>query len=616
MYRRTVKRYGFKVLGYICCARVLPWIILCVVWCSDPERMSSTSMGWDDKIVKQPEEETRESWTLCLHSLSDLSHISPIVFLYLIKECYASGTLKATRKFGVLQHQVHQVLNNGPRPGPATFVIHCLYALPVFDIHCEGFSHLIISSLRRFLKANLADSLQAKDLAAHLFVDMVQGYVNHDERILLKVVEVFDVRLTNLENVICELKATNINFRPVTALTFLEQYIFKLIESQSYMTAVTMLEHFSIRQSGKSFLLAMMEKKEFRAAEKWATFMGKPMLCVLVQEYFDRKMLKYAYVTIKKNNLRQEFGDVYHQCKESSMKQLAEKGCWDVAESKAKGDKQLIEYLVYLAMEAGYSEKVDELCDRYSLQGFPKSKEFDATLLHRKHYLCLKELGVEDVFWVDRVDSLHTATCYIEESKVVGVDCEWKPNYVKGSKPNKVSIMQIASSRRVFIFDLIKLSGDMPHILDNCLSRILQSPSILKLGYNFQCDMKQLTSSYETLGCFNHFEMLLDIQNVFKESSGGLSGLAEEILGAGLNKTRRNSDWEQRPLSQNQLEYAALDAAVLVHIFHHIWDQSQQATADGNDKIEWKSSIILHMDNAKTTKKNVRNRTKCRVEID
>jgi len=25
---------------------------------------------------------------------------------------------------------------------------------------------------------------------------------------------------------------------------------------------------------------------------------------------------------------------------------------------------------VYLAMEAGYSEKVDELCDRYSLKGF------------------------------------------------------------------------------------------------------------------------------------------------------------------------------------------------------------------------------------------------------
>ncbi|KAK3441549.1 hypothetical protein EUGRSUZ_B01653 [Eucalyptus grandis] len=111
--------------------------------------------------------------------------------------------------------------------------------------------------------------------------------------------------------------------------------------------------------------------------------------------------------------------------------------------------------------------------------------------------------------------------------------------------------MQIASSRSVFIIDLIKLSGDVPYILDNCLSRILQSSSILNLGYNFQCDMKQLASSYETLGCFKHFEMLLDIQNVFKESSGGLLGLAEEILGAGLNKTRRNSNWEQRPLNQN-----------------------------------------------------------------
>lgn len=29
---------------------------------------------------------------------------------------------------------------------------------------------------------------------------------------------------------------------------------------------------------------------------------------------------------------------------------------------------------VYLAMEAGYTEKVDELCERYSLEGFVKAK--------------------------------------------------------------------------------------------------------------------------------------------------------------------------------------------------------------------------------------------------
>lgn len=42
--------------------------------------------------------------------------------------------------------------------------------------------------------------------------------------------------------------------------------------------------------------------------------------------------------------------------------------------------------------------------------------------------------------------------------------------------------MQISSEKMVFILDLIKLYQDVPDILDNCLSRILHSPSILKLG--------------------------------------------------------------------------------------------------------------------------------------
>ncbi|KAG8649627.1 hypothetical protein MANES_08G112700v8 [Manihot esculenta] len=413
------------------------------------------------------------------------------------------------------------------------------------------------------------------------------------------------------------LKAQNDN-RFDTAKTFVEQYIFKLVESQSYMTAVTLLEHFSIRQSGQSFLLKMIENKELRAAEKWATFMGKPMLCLLVKEYVDRNMLKHAYEIIKKNNLKEEFPDVYHKCKERSLKNLAEKTLWDLAEAKTHGDRQLLEYLVYLAMEAGYSEKVDELCDRYSLEGFLKGKEaeLEACLPHDR-YLQLDELVVDDLGWVDEVDRLCDATSHIEGCKVVGIDCEWKPNYEKGSKPNKVSIMQIASEEKVFIFDLIKLFEDVPDVLDNCLIRILQSPRILKLGYNFQCDIKQLAHSYGELKCFKHYEMLLDIQNLFREPRGGLSGLAKKILGVGLNKMRRNSNWEQRPLSRNQLEYAALDAAVLVHIFHHIHNHPQPASVpEGHDKIEWKSYIVSHMDNPKKPKKGPKSKKASEGEID
>lgn len=187
--------------------------------------------------------------------------------------------------------------------------------LPMLGTDSEGFSHLLLSGLRRFLKSNTADSAEAKDVAAKLFVDIMEGVIEHDDRIAAKIIEVFDVGRENIETVIVQGKANGDHYRS-TALQILEQYIFRLVEGESYLAAVTMLEHFGIHQSGQSFLLEMLEKRQFMAAEKWATFMGQPMLSALVQEYVDRNKLKFAYLIIKKNNLEQDFPDVYHQYKE------------------------------------------------------------------------------------------------------------------------------------------------------------------------------------------------------------------------------------------------------------------------------------------------------------
>ncbi|XP_019184256.1 PREDICTED: uncharacterized protein LOC109179147 [Ipomoea nil] len=74
--------------------------------------------------------------------------------------------------------------------------------------------------------------------------------------------------------------------------------------------------------------------------------MGKQYLCTLVQEYIDRKLENDAYEVITKNHLREEFPEAYHQGKESKLKKLDEKGCWDVAEARTKNDRQLLEYLI------------------------------------------------------------------------------------------------------------------------------------------------------------------------------------------------------------------------------------------------------------------------------
>lgn len=544
------------------------------------------------KSNKDDDDEEENKNAICLHAYSDLSHVSPTVFVYLLKQCYARGTDKATSKFRTLQQQVRQALHNSPRPGPATFVAQCLLVLPLLgQQYTEGFTHLLISAFRRIPPHDLS---HAQPLIAQLILNIIAGDITYGRTILIKLLDAFHIHITTIQNAISHDHAHD------AAKALIHSLISRFIHSDSYVTAVALLERFPICQPDQSFLAKMIQDNQFTAAEKWATFMGKPMLSALVQKYIDMKMLKQAYKLIKKNDLQHHFPDAYHLCKQSSLKKLAEKGCWDVAEAKTHGDRQLLEYLVYLAMEAGYEEKVDEFCERYSLTGFLNLKESEADP-PKTRYLNFHELVADDIVWVDDGASLLNATCHIEERKVVGVDCEWKPNYEKGSKPNKVSIMQIASEKTVFIIDLLKLSAVEPDILNSCLQRILHSPSILKLGYNLQCDLKQLSHSYGKMECFKHYEMLLDIQNVFKECSGGLSGLSEKILGAGLNKTRRNSNWEQRPLTQNQMEYAALDAAVLVHIFRHVRNQTQPSS-DGETKFEWKSNIVSHMGNNKLQK--------------
>lgn len=42
-----------------------------------------------------------------------------------------------------------------------------------------------------------------------------------------------------------------------------------------------------------------------------------------------------------------------------------------------------------------------------------------------------------------------------------------------------------------------------------------------------------------------------------------------------------------------QLEYAALDAVVLIHIFRHVGNHSPPTNLpEGHDKIEWKSYLV------------------------
>lgn len=179
---------------------------------------------------------------------------------------------------------------------------------------------MIISALRRYFKSASApassqeDVASARSLAARLFLAIVGGSVAYDEKVMVNTLKVFDVGLASIDEALSKEGSAS-----SCASAFLEEYISELIKSKSFMTAVSLLEHFSFSFPGETFLQQMVEDKDFQAAEKWATFMGRPSLCLLVQEYGSRNMLKQAYNVMKKHYLQHEFPDLCYKCKERSL---------------------------------------------------------------------------------------------------------------------------------------------------------------------------------------------------------------------------------------------------------------------------------------------------------
>uniref|UniRef100_A0A7N0UH69 3'-5' exonuclease domain-containing protein n=1 Tax=Kalanchoe fedtschenkoi TaxID=63787 RepID=A0A7N0UH69_KALFE len=429
-----------------------------------------------------------------------------------------TGTQSGKKKCKVLQRGIFDALHNSPRPGPATFAVHCLHALSYLDKN-EGFCRIVLGALDSFLSSGTvqADILQANIFAAYLFLGIVHEQVKLGFRVAVQLLEVVGFRLNDVERVICGMNAT----------TTFAQCILQLARSKLNSLLVALVKHFSMSKFGMYIFLEMIQDKKLSKATEWATYLGeRSMLHRLTNEYVNLNMLNEACSIILNNSLMPDFPDVCHLSEERLIFDLASEGLWKLAEDKAKSDSHLINYLVYLAMEAGLIEKVEELSYRYSLEGFESFRE-PVTISQSREHICLADFEVYETVWVDSVDGLHDATCQLEACKIVAVDSEWKE--LKMGRSN-VCILQIASMEKVFIFDMMTLHNSAPDKLDSCLNRLLCSPSILKLGYNIKQDLQQLAYSFCHFRCSKHYRMFLDFQLLFPCVIGGLAGLTKVLL--------------------------------------------------------------------------------------
>ncbi|KAM9521769.1 exonuclease mut-7 homolog isoform 4-T4 [Guaruba guarouba] len=194
----------------------------------------------------------------------------------------------------------------------------------------------------------------------------------------------------------------------------------------------------------------------------------------------------------------------------------------------------------------------------------------------------------------------------LQPAQVVGIDMEWRPSFGIVGKP-RVSLLQIALKDEVFLLDLPRLlqqaeeDGEkekLPHFIQMLYS----DASITKLGYGMSGDLSNLAATWSALkDTDKKAQGVVDLLTVdkrlqkrsvdwkkggqevdvlsleqsdegrgVKQPEKGLSLLVQYVLGKPLDKTEQLSNWEKRPLREEQILYAAADAYCLLEIYEKL----------------------------------------------
>jgi ribonuclease D len=159
---------------------------------------------------------------------------------------------------------------------------------------------------------------------------------------------------------------------------------------------------------------------------------------------------------------------------------------------------------------------------------------------------------------VNNHDKLLKACEHLSEQSIIGFDTETRPSFKAGVSYN-VSLIQLSTADTCYLIRL----GAVP--MERQLMKILESRHILKVGVDVQGDIRNLNKiRHFRAGGFVELQKEVEAFGIEDKS---LRKMAAIILGVGVSKAQRLSNWEAKELTAAQLRYAATDAWICLEMY-------------------------------------------------
>ena len=212
--------------------------------------------------------------------------------------------------------------------------------------------------------------------------------------------------------------------------------------------------------------------------------------------------------------------------------------------------------------------------------------------------------------WVDTIEKLSKVRESIKCTPLVAIDAEWHDN--DGNRDNNdknsmLSTLQIALVHNtatndnpdghnydtvVWVIDLIAPHEEYRNMCESFIRELLSTKIVLgfslsndmkRLKHYCDCPHKQHDPPHSSISAVST-KCVLDIQRFWKHTCSpaqmlGLARCVQDVMvtATGTATTKKNnvvltkeyqcSNWSQRPLSSMQLQYAGLDAVIVLYLF-------------------------------------------------